>query len=193
VSLRNTLFVLVGSLVLAINVGCGGSLSPLYADFRIDERPAPVELDSTTTASPDSLQASTIQDAIADALREVGWELDEPPSENAVSTAEVGIIDWGLYEVRVSLDVVPINQRFVRVYVHPYREYFFGSRSKMSYLNRRVRTYVFPELSQALRARGIVPVGEPQAGNAQQEGQAKPEDSTQEASTASTHLDESGY
>ena len=76
-----------------------------------------------------------------------------------VSTTEIEIVEWGLYDVRVSLDVAPINDKFVRVYVHPYRQYFYGSRSKMSYLNRRVRSYVFPDLAEAFQKQGILPIG----------------------------------
>lgn len=187
--IRELVVGLVGLVLLASALGCGGSLSPLYSDFRIDERPTAGETDSVAVARTDSSTASRhIQAEIQAALQEVGWELDEAPSDNAVSTTEVEIVDWGLYEVRVSLDVVPINQKFVRVYVHPYRQYFFGARSKMSYLNRRVRTYVFPELSQALRARGIVPLGESQTAEAE-EDRDDSADETQEVFSSSSGPD----
>ena len=185
--------------------GCAGSLSPLYADFRIDEPPPdtssvsvpePGLSDSTraepdlamsdsTTGIPYAAPGQTIQQRIADALVEAGWELDEAPSDNAVSTKEIEIVEWGLYDVRVSLDVVPINDTFVRVYVHPYRQYFYGSRSKMSYMNRRVREYVFPELAEAFGARGIVPVGAPSTADSEKD--AENEDA-QEAISASRDL-----
>jgi len=170
----------------------------LYADFRIEEPPPSAVSDSTRisadslSAVPDSVDVAladtsshqSIQDRIAEALVAAGWELDEAPSENAVSTKEVEIAEWGLYDVRVSLDVVPINDKFVRVYVHPYRQYFYGSRSKMSYMNRRVREYVFPELSEAFLARGIVPPGAPPTGQQHEEAADEEEDS-QEAVSAS--------
>ena len=139
--------------------GCGGTLSPLYADFRIEEPAVSVPGDSVQTTVVDSVLALSIKERIASALIEAGWELDDAPSENSVSTKEIEIAEWGLYDVRVSLDVVPINDKFVRVYVHPYRQYFYGSRSKMSYMNRRVRTYVFPDLADAFQARGIISIG----------------------------------
>ncbi len=133
---------------VAATAGCSGSLSPLYSDFRIEDRDAGA--DSTTTP---------IQVDIGEALQEAGWVLDDAASDNAVSTTERKVIHWGLYKVVVSLDVVPINNKFVRVYVHPYRHYFYGSRSKMGYMNRRVRTAVFPELTAAFKSRGIVSLG----------------------------------
>jgi len=204
---------MAGLFVLASSIGCGGSLSPLYADFRIEDPPPGVVFDSTGIAgdslgaAPDSVDVAladtlttpttpttpitpttrtiqSIQDRIADALLAAGWELDEAPSENAVSTKEVEIAEWGLYDVRVSLDVIPINDKFVRVYVHPYRQYFYGSRSKMSYMNRRVREYVFPELAEAFRARGIVPLEAPAAGE-QDEEAGHEEDDSQETVSAS--------
>ncbi len=203
--------VLLGLFLIASSFGCGGSLSPLYADFRIEEPPPSVVADSTGVvagstgvaagslgAEPDSVDAAladtstrqSIQDRIADALVAAGWELDEAPSENAVSTKEVEIAEWGLYDVRVSLDVVPINNKFVRVYVHPYRQYFYGSRSKMSYMNRRVREYVFPELAEAFQAQGIVPLGAPSAGE-QGEEQADGHEHAQETVNASTEANRS--
>ena len=95
------------------------------------------------------------------------------------------IAEWGLYDVRVSIDVIPINQKFVRVYVHPYRQYFYGSRSKMSYMNRRVREYVFPDLAEAFESRGIVPLGAPQGSESEED--AEKEDA-QEAISASRDL-----
>jgi hypothetical protein len=159
---RQLAYALVGLFLLASSTGCGGSLSPLYADFRIEEPARPSSIAEPSSALQDSASVAPIRQRIEEALLEAGWELDEAPSENAVSTKEVEIAEWGIYDVRVSLDVVPINQKFVRVYVHPYRQYFYGGRSKMGYMNRRVRSYVFPELAEAFAARDIVPVGAPE-------------------------------
>ena len=181
------IFLSIGTLMAAS--GCGGSLSPLYADFRIEKAPVSVAPDSSLeVAVTDTLSHSsdaTIQERIAEALVEAGWELDEPPSDNAVSTSEVEIAEWGLYDVRVSLDVVPINQKFVRVYVHAYRQYFYGSRSKMSYLNRRVRRYVLPDLAEAFQSRGIIPVSAPPTDPDPNESESE---NTQDAISASRDL-----
>ena len=67
-----------------VTAGCGGTLSPLYADFRIDEPPPPSSSDSLLVAAGDSIWDQSIQERIAEALVEAGWELDEAPSDNAV-------------------------------------------------------------------------------------------------------------
>jgi len=122
--------------------GCAGSLSPLYEDYRISE----------------SAKGSNLHDLVEQAVLDAGWILDEPDAPNVVSTEEVTVTNWGLYRVVVSLDVVPINKVHVRVYVHPYRVYAWGSRSKMPYMSRRVRNFVLPHLSDTLAAHGIVDV-----------------------------------
>jgi hypothetical protein len=132
-------------LVCAIVVlaGCGHSLSPLYEDYRI-----------STEAVGDADIHVLIEQAVIDA----GWTIDEPDAPNVVSTAEATVTHWGLYKVVVSLDVVAINNEHVRVFVHPYRIYIWGSRSKMPYMSRRIRNFVIPDLSETLADRGIIDV-----------------------------------
>lgn len=121
--------------------GCAHTLSPLFEDYRIDRSQAPID---------------SIHTAIERAVVDAGWTLDDPPAPNVVSTDELSVAEWGLYKVVVSLDVVPIDGTYVRVYVHPYRVYLWGSRSKMPYMSRRVRNFVFPDLSETLAKNGIV-------------------------------------
>ena len=63
----------------------------------------------------------------------------------------------------------------------------------MSYMNRRVREYVFPELAEAFEARGIVPLGAPPAGERGKGDEEVPDDGddgddAQEAISASRDL-----
>lgn len=125
--------------LLLVASGCGHSLSPLYEDFRIR--------DASDTAD--------LRPVMEKALTEAGWTLDDPDAPNIVSTSESTVAHWGLYKVVVSLDLAAINGSHVRVFVHPYRVYAWGSRSKMVYMSRRVRNHVFPELTQALAQQGI--------------------------------------
>jgi hypothetical protein len=99
-----------------------------------------------------------VRGLIEDAVTSAGWTLDEPDAPNVVSTEEATVTHWGLYKVVVSLDVVPINNEHVRVFVHPYRVYIWGSRSKMPYMSRRIRNFVIPDLSETLADHGIVDV-----------------------------------
>ena len=128
---------------ILVAAGCSQTLSPLYADFPIDEK----------VADEEDFQA-LVESAVLDA----GWTLKAPDAPNAVSTNESTVAHWGLYKVVVSLDVVPVNRSHVRVFVHPYRVYVWGSRSKMLYMSRRVRNHVVPDIREAFESSGILAV-----------------------------------
>lgn len=129
------------TLALLFLGGCGHTLSPLYEDYRVDD---------VRTDGQDIL--ALIEHAVTDA----GWTLDEADAPNVVSTAEATVTHWGLYKVVVSIDVAPVNGTHVRVFVHPYRIYIWGSRSKMPYMSRRIRNFVIPELTETLSNQGIL-------------------------------------
>jgi len=129
------------TLALLFVGGCGHTLSPLYEDYRVD---------NDRTDGQDIL--ALIEYAVIDA----GWTLDEPDAPNVVSTSEATVTHWGLYKVVVSIDVAPINGTHVRVFVHPYRVYIWGSRSKMPYMSGRIRNFVIPELTETLSNQGIL-------------------------------------
>lgn len=135
-----TRFVIFGLLLFA-TVGCGRTLSSLYEDYRIENTPIP---------------SDEIHKAIVEAVTDAGWKLDKSAAPNVISTEEVTVAQWGLYKIVVSLDLAPINGTHVRVFVHPYRVYLWGARSKMPYMSRRVRNYVLPDLSETLAQHGIV-------------------------------------
>ena len=140
--MRSTPALKLASFTLALLFlgGCGHTLSPLYEDYRVDDR----------TNGQDIL--ALIEHAVIDA----GWTLDEPDAPNVISTAEATVTHWGLYKVVVSIDVAPINGTHVRVFVHPYRVYIWGSRSKIPYMSRRIRNFVIPELTETLSNQGIL-------------------------------------
>lgn len=137
-SIRRIAILLVTSLS---TIGCGHALSPLFKDYRIDD---------------ESTRGQDIGDLLERAVEDAGWEIDKPDAPNVVSTKEETVAHWGLYKLVVSLDVVPINGTHVRVFVHPYRVYVWGSRSKMFYMGRRVRNFVVPGLTDALTDVGVI-------------------------------------
>jgi hypothetical protein len=65
-----------------------------------------------------------------------------------------------LYRTTVALDLIPIGGRHVRVLFHPRREYVFGSRTKIPYLDGSMRRQLLPPLRDALERAGLVPVEE---------------------------------
>lgn len=131
--------------------GCASSLTPLYRDFEVDAVEAP--------AAPTAPTDAALYDRIERALLEAGWQQVEAQAPNVVSTGTRELRDWGIYSIQVSLDVVPLNDDFVRVYVHPYRHYFTGSRSKLGFLSKGLGRSFLPDLRAAFAAEGLHPVG----------------------------------
>jgi len=123
---------------------CGGSLSPLYRDFR----------------APD-IEDSELLDQIGDAVVEAGWVVGTPAAPNVVTTEYKTLRRWGLYRIDMHLDVIPIGSNYVRVIFHPYRRFFTGGRSKVLYLSPGIRRSVLPEIVASLESRGLRMVGTP--------------------------------
>ncbi|MEL6616410.1 MAG: hypothetical protein AAFQ43_11775, partial [Bacteroidota bacterium] len=79
-----------------------------------------------------------------------------------VISTEPRRIDTGIFStVDASLDLAPLNGRFVRVYVHAVRRNVFGSRSKQPYLSRGLRQRALGDITEALAARGLVALDAP--------------------------------
>lgn len=149
----------------AVLSGCAPSFSPLYRDYDIEP---PQEAARTDTASTDEEASREGEEAgqeiyarIRAALADAGWVEAEPAAPNVVSTEPRQLSDWGLYQVLVSLDIVPLGDRHVRVLFHPARRYFTGGRSKIPYLDSGMRRALLPDLNEALEAQGFVPIGTP--------------------------------
>lgn len=135
---KHTYLVAIGALTaLLLATACSPSLSPLYRDFEI----AP---------SDTSLNAR-----IAAALIEAGWDTVSTDVPNAVTTDEKVLSNWGIYRVSASLEVTPLGRNHVRVFVHPYRQYFIGGRGKIPYLTRPLASKFLPALNTAFRKHGI--------------------------------------
>ena len=133
-------------LAVCLLAGCAPSITPLYRDFEPEG--------SALVTAPDSVRAD-----VRAALVEAGWTLGEPSSEGFVSTKERALGDRLLYKVVASLDVALVGDRAVRVYVHPFRLYVTGSRSKVGFLSGGMERDILPDLREALEARGIVALG----------------------------------
>lgn len=131
--------------------GCASSLTPLYRDYEV--QPAEVQPMPTTPAD------AAIYDRIGRALQQAGWQRVDGQAENVVSTNSRQIRNWGIYSIEVSLDVVPLNDDYVRVYVHPYRHYFTGGRSKLGFLSKGLGRSFLPDLQTAFADEGLYPIG----------------------------------
>lgn len=98
-------------------------------------------------------------DRLRDAFEETGWHTVPPPAPNAITTQERRIRSWGLYRVMVSIEAVPVGRDHVRLFVHPYRHYITGSRSKIAFLKGSIRRAVLRDLEEAFESRGLMAVG----------------------------------
>ncbi len=137
--MHRALFLLVLLLGLA-GTGCSPRLVPLYYDYRL----------------PDTTRPSL--HSVAQALDAEGWKVTWPDSLH-LETAPRSLQHWGLYRVVVRLEAVPVDGRFVRVFIHPYRQYITGRRSKIPYLPAGLRATLLPQLHAALKAQGLEPAG----------------------------------
>lgn len=132
--------VLVGALALSV-AACAPSLSPLYRDYEVQNIDRP------------------IADRIEAALGEAGWQITPASAPNALATDERKIRNWGLYSVVVSLEVVPVGEHYVRLYLHPYRKYFTGNRSKIPYLKKSLQRTLLTNLNEAFHNQGLQALG----------------------------------
>ena len=134
-------------LALALFVsGCAPSLAPAYRDYRIPQE--------------DAAGASLHADLRA-ALAESGWEEVTSDVDNVLSTAPRRV-DTGVFSrTDASLDLAPLNGRFVRIYVHAVRRNVFGSRTKQPFLSRGLREKALGSLTEALAARGLAALDAP--------------------------------
>jgi hypothetical protein len=133
----------LSTVTLALVLGaCAPSMDPLYRDFQRETAVA-------------ELSTAALQVTLRRALESAGWEIADESVEPSVRTMPRTHARWGVYRVTVYLEALPLGERHVRVMIHPYREYVWGTRSKLPYLTRPIREAIVPELEQALSAHGL--------------------------------------
>lgn len=136
---------IVGTLLLL--GGCSPTLSPLYRDYV-----APTEA---------AIDSASVESRIVAALEDAGWDTVATDLPNAIATEEKVLSNWGLYRVGASLEVAPLGDDYVRLFVHPYRQYFIGNKGKIVYLTARVESRFIPELNTAFENQGLKLAGTP--------------------------------
>ena len=129
------------ALAVLAALACSPSLYPLYRDYEVNQHPAP------------------IRQRLETALANAQWELVDHGAPNTVATAPRRLRHWGLYSIVVSIEAVPVGDRHVRLFVHPYRYYVTGGRSKIPYLKGSIRRRVMAELDATLEAQGLAAIG----------------------------------
>jgi len=131
-------------LVLAVALaGCAPRLSPPYRDYEV--RTEAVDLTSR----------------LREAATEAGWELADSTDPAIVSTAPRRVATGLASHTEAGIELVPLAGGYVRVYVRAERRSILGGRSKVYALDSELRQSVLGPISEALRSRGLVPLGTP--------------------------------
>ena len=125
-------------------VGCAPRLAPTYRDY-VASAEAPADRTAT----------------VREAATEAGWTVTESGVRSVVSTAPMRISTGVFSRVDASLDLAPLDGRYVRVYVHAVRRSVFGTRSKLPALSRSLRDRALGDLTRALAARGLTALDAP--------------------------------
>lgn len=140
--MRSLLFVIFAAVLVT---GCSPRISPLYRDYEVTAEQAAAD--------------EVVIDRIEEGLQQAGWSLTEPVTDNVVATDERSFRNWGLYSVRVSLEVAPIGGDYVRLMIHPYRQYAWGTKSKIPYLRGGLARSVLSDLHESFEEQGLEFIG----------------------------------
>ena len=134
--------------IVVVAAGCSPPIAPLYRDYeRGGERRG---ADRSDTSRVD------IYARIDAALRAADWTpAEEHVVANVVATEMRKFQHWGLYRVVAYLEVAPVGEAYVRVYLHPYRQYIWRTRTKIPYLPATLKHRIVPELNAAFEAQGL--------------------------------------
>jgi len=192
VSFRRKYFVQAAFLMVlsAMLSACVPSLAPKYGDYRLDLGPPTneesnlhfsedeqSEADEDATANPDSVVASlTVEHSassgpateyemlnqVRQVLEDSGWILRPADVENAVATEPRKFANWLFYSVHAELEVVVIGGKYVRLFIHPWRRYMWGSWGRIPYLKSGLAIAVFESVDSAFQDAGYEFIGNAQ-------------------------------
>lgn len=178
----------LGRMVLLIALSgvmaaCAPSLAPKYGDYRLDVgEPTRDETnlhfteedgkdggkdesfsDSSLTVkrlgSRDGLTDTDILEDVASVLEASGWVLRDADVVEAVATQPRKFANWLFYSVHAELEVVVIGDRYVRLFVHPWRHYWWGSWGRIPYLKTGLAVAVFESVDEAFQEAGYEFIG----------------------------------
>lgn len=129
--------------------GCAPSISPLFRDYQVPE------------SLHDNFSEDDVYERIRMALAEAGWTEVESDVPDIITTAPRWSSSWGIYRTEVTLDIIPIRQRHVRILFHPIRHSLLGGRTKLPYLDSGLRSRYLRDLNNAFSAQGFEVLGTP--------------------------------
>ena len=142
--MRRFVSVLLFVVAVAASVtACAPRLAPPYRDYE-------------TRVETDDLTA-----VLRDAAVAVGWPL-APSRDPAIVSTEARRVQTGLLSrTDAALDLIPLSGGHVRIAVRAERRSVFGGRSKVYALDVGLQRTALGPITEALRERGLVPLGTP--------------------------------
>ena len=129
---------------------CAPPTAPLYHDY--EQAPELVRQRGEAPSEEDMAR-------LASALEEAGWTVKRSDLPGVVATEPRTVRRWGLYRIDVSLEAAPVGERHVRIFVHPFRRFITGGRSKLFAMDRGLRRTLLPPLDSAFVNYGFEPLG----------------------------------
>jgi len=141
--------------LLILISGCSPRLSPLYRDYEVTAGETHSETDAAII--PDDHAEVMVR--IRAALEAAGWQVSEAVTPNVIAVASRKFREWGIYSIEVDLEVAPVGGNYVRLFVHPYRIYFTGSKRKIPYLRGSLARSVLKDLHEAFAEQGLEHIG----------------------------------
>jgi hypothetical protein len=123
--------------------GCSPRVSLLYVDYEVEGDPASVEA------------------RVAASLEHAGWTLEAAEVPHTVRTGSRTFQRRLLYRTVAYLEAVPIGATYMRIFIHPFRHAFIGSRNKIPYLSNSLRRSVFAPITEELERQEIYLRGAP--------------------------------
>ncbi len=152
-------------------VGCSPTMTPLYRDFEVQADAAGTATDGTATdgtatAGKVLLSEEAILDRIRAGFQEAEWPVSEGVTENTIETEPRTYRRWGIYNVQVHLEVVPIGGHYVRVMVHPYRVFFNDRSRQIGYLRGSLARSIMKDIQDPFEEQGLKFAGFAQARDA---------------------------
>ena len=146
---------IVAIAMLMLISGCSPRLSPLYRDYELKADDAQVEADVVPV--PDDHAEVLVR--IRAGLEAAGWRVSEAVTPNVIAADSRKFREWGIYSIEVDLEVAPVGGNYVRLFVHPYRIYFTGSKRKIPYLRGSLARSVLKDLHEAFAEQGLEHIG----------------------------------
>lgn len=133
--------------------GCAPTMTPLYRDFEIQ----------TDAGETMSLSEEDILEKIRAGFAEAEWEVAEGVTESTIETEPRTYRRWGIYDVQVHLEVVPVGGQHVRVMVHPYRVFFNDRSRQIGYLRGSLARSIMNDIEEPFEEQGLEFAGFAQA------------------------------